>query len=569
MTRPCSGTSWTGPGPRRPCVEGRLPRWTARPSRARGRRGRLRDRRAGDHRARRRNRDHRRSGRRHYSSTSSRPCSSRWRRTRTSSARRIPMRPPCRRSSSASSGRRLNRRPGGLDHGPGRWRRGPRSGDRRRIASGRCSIEQSFAHHPRPRVRRGDPPHGVLLPDHHGAEDVVADAAASRRGGESVPAREPALPGAPRDRRWLVVADPADDLRPPCVRRAEFSATSSRGGDRSASIAMLVLGWRCIGRRDAPGHEEGPRGRHGRSWRAEASHEARVARADPAPTRFLTAVVALTLIVLLFLVLGGILDALYIGSSTGPAPRAVGARDRLQRRQRGIVRPVADRAPRRTRCGRAGCRGATGLGVASSRRGPRRGRRARRRCGVRLRGAERAGARAAGAPDRGRRPLPSRRRGPVGERSSSGRRGRPSRSSGASTAPTTTCRGRSVGRPRDLARGVGRQPAGRAVWPRRVPGAPRHTRGRVADADGRRRSTRRCRASPRSPSEEAIPAPGRERTKRDLHRHHHVDVRGRRDRRRPVLRAAHDRTGRAVRGPEGGRRLVADARGRAQRCRPC
>ena len=281
------------------------------------------------------------------------------------------------------------------------------------------------------------------------------------------------------------------------------------------------------------------------------------------PTRFLTVGVALTLIVLLLLVLGGILDAL-VQSSTGllkaqSAPLIVygaGSKGSLDRsRVTGSERDAIAQVP--------GVHEATGLGLAlvaghvEGRTEP---------ADVAVFGYE--------APNR-RVPAPP---GP-GE----GFADRSLQDDGVSVGQTIelgTARipvrvvGWVSGTDYNLQKGLWVDAGHLASHAERehprcgrrsghVPSGARHTRrGNDARATGHAdRGGGADRHRPHHLRGDRARA-GRVRTGQRLQRDHRRDVRGRRDRRRAVLRAPHDRAGGSPRHLEGDRRLVEDARGR-------
>ena len=182
----------------------------------------------------------------------------------------------------------------------------------------------------------------------------------------------------------LVIAIPLTIFAVSAASSAAFAATTE------PSVLLITSDLdrdpRRVGldRGDAPGHEDRSRGGHGPHGRWGARMRLAWRELIRRPTRFLTVGVALTLIVLLLLVLGGILDAL-VQSSTGllkaqSAPLIVYGAG-----QQGLARPVArDRLG--TRRDRAGARRPRGHGVGSgARRRPRGGPdRTRRRGRLRL-----------------------------------------------------------------------------------------------------------------------------------------------------------------------------------------
>ena len=269
------------------------------------------------------------------------------------------------------------------------------------------------------------------------------------------------------------------------------------------------------------------------------------------PSRFLTAGMALTLIVLLLLVLGGILDAL-IQSSTGllkaqSAPLIV-----VQRRQQGLDRPLArhrggstTRSPRCPACTRPpdwAWRSwpATSMVARSPPTSP---------C-------------SATRPRTGSFPRPRRRAQGYADRSLAERRARGRRHDRARHGAHAG-RGdrlgvryrlqpaeRAVGRRRHLARGAERQHPGCRGRPGHLPGDPRDARGR---RDARRIWPRRSTAAVPTVTtltiDEAIAGvPGVCGAAERVHVDHRHDVRRCGDRRGAVLRAAHDRADRACSG---------------------
>ena len=282
----------------------------------------------------------------------------------------------------------------------------------------------------------------------------------------------------------------------------------------------------------------------------EVSREDRLAGAHCVRrSRFLTAGGALTLIVVLILLLGGLLDGLSPRVDPGAIRGAVGRRVRVTARPRTtrFVPIAARRAGRAARSRRSpGVESATGL-------------ERRAYCRRHIPGVARvASTRPCSATRRPTSGCP-RRRGngrawvdcsleddgvAVGQT----HRVRPGPNTRRAVAgfvdgTTFNLQGAVCGWTRATlaTRSLRRQRAGRDAAPRRRAGAARHPRtGRPARRPGRRRSTGRCRASPRSRSSDAILGVARRaRPTGHLHGHHHRDLRGRLARRGPVLRAAH------------------------------
>ena len=210
------------------------------------------------------------------------------------------------------------------------------------------------------------------------------------------------------------------------------------------------------------------------------------------PSRFLTAGVALTLIVLLLLVLGGILDAL-IHSSTGllraqSAPLIVYSADSkgsIDRSRVTAERARGDRRrPRRARGHRTRHR-------APGR--PHRGSRgARRRRRVRLRGARTRGSRAAAARAGVRRPLARGRRARVWRQTIElGTARTPVEVIGWVSGTDYNLQSGLWVEPGHLAQRAERQHPGCSGRPRDVRGDPGHPRGRDVGRAGRGRHRRR------------------------------------------------------------------------------